>query len=99
MKLLTKVDKNSVSRNHDDQRTKAQEMHVRPAIGNTFVGSSFSSRTVKMETLNWGILLLINSILSFLNIRVQSRIYCPYQSTNGHDGKNISTSLLFGQKL
>jgi len=42
MKLITKADKNSFCPNKDDQRTKADEMHVSPAFSNTSVASSFS---------------------------------------------------------
>jgi len=36
MKITTKADKNSFCPNKDDQRTKADEMHVSPAFSNTY---------------------------------------------------------------
>lgn len=37
MKLLTKADKNSFCRTQDEKWTKAKEMYIRPAIGNTLI--------------------------------------------------------------
>ena len=52
MKLTTKADKNSVCPNLDDQIAKDDEMHVRPAIGNTLVVRS-ASDTPKLDFMNF----------------------------------------------